>query len=101
MLLIREKKTMAKMPSPPLKPSTSDNTQLHNKTDKMKTDHAIDICVTSSQPRYSTSEMLQQLPNINNRFCHIIKVSIPWKDDLYIPNLNAYHKATNYFCTMI
>jgi hypothetical protein len=93
-----EQLTMAKMPSPPQQPNKQ-----HRSTQDItiETDMKHDRHLSLSQPRYSTSEIFQQFPNINYRFCHKINVSIPWKDDQTIPNLDTHHKAIIYFLTMV
>jgi hypothetical protein len=96
-----EKPTMATTPSPPQQSKTNQHVQQETPTASNTTDKHNDNVLSSSHPRYSTSEILQQFPNIKHRFCHKIKVSIPWKDDHNIPNQDTYHKAIHYFFTMV
>jgi hypothetical protein len=96
-----EKPTMIKTPSPPQQSNTASHNGQQITTKTTTTDDKHDNHLSSSQPRYSTSEILQQFPNIKHRFCHKIKVSIPWKDDLNLPNMDTYHKAIHYFFTMV
>ncbi len=55
------------------------------------------IRISSTHPRFSTLDIIQNFPNIQHRFCHKIKVSIPWKEKDIDPNLDTYYKAICYF----
>jgi hypothetical protein len=68
--------TMAKMPSPPRQSRTNSPNKQQNQTDSTKTDTNNDLQLTLSQPRYLTSEILQQFLNINHWYCHKIIIII-------------------------
>jgi hypothetical protein len=92
---------MAKTPSPPWQSRSNSPNKQQKQTDSTKTDINNDLQLTFLQPWCLTSEILQQFLNINHRYCHKIKVSIPWKDEQNIPNLDTYHKSIHYFFAMI
>jgi hypothetical protein len=50
----------------------------------------------SQQPRFSTYEIIQKFPNIQNRYCQKIGFSIPWHGDSEPPNKDTYHLAIKY-----
>jgi hypothetical protein len=77
------------------KHSTSTH-QIHTTTGKSKTNHLL-----SSQPRFSTAEIIQKFPHIQHRYCHKIKISIPWNDKDNLPTPATYYKSIHYFYTLV
>jgi hypothetical protein len=71
-------------------------TQINTTTENSKTTHLL-----SSQPRFSTTEILQRFPHIQHRYCHKIKISVPWDDKDNIPTTDTYHKAIHYFFELV
>jgi hypothetical protein len=59
-------------------------TDINNKT----TDPTNAIRISSTHPHFFTLDIIQNFPNIQHRFCHKIKISIPWKEKDSIPNLD-------------
>ncbi len=70
--------------------------QINTTTDNRKTNHLL-----SSHPRFSTTEILQRFPHIQHRYCHKIKISIPWDDKDNIPTTETYYKAIHYFYELV
>ncbi len=98
--------TMTTLPSPT--PTTNNSTQqeqIHNNnppSNSTNNDSNTNVVqILSSHPRFSTSEIIQKFPNIQHRFCHKIKVSIPWRDDSSSPNYDTYYKAIYYFFDIV
>jgi hypothetical protein len=55
----------------------------------------------SSQPRFSTSDIIQKFPYIKHRYCHKLRISIPWNDKDNIPTYETYYKAIHYFLNLL
>lgn len=55
----------------------------------------------SSQPRFSTSDIIKKFPYIKHRYCHKLKISIPWNDKDNIPTFETYYKAIHYFFKLV
>jgi hypothetical protein len=85
-------------------PTSSNRSDKHSKTthqtnkttSKSKTTHLL-----SSQPRFSTTEILQKFPQIQHRYCHKLKISIPWDDKDNLPTPTTYYKSIHYFYTLV
>jgi hypothetical protein len=45
----------------------------------------------SKQPRFTTTEIIQKFPNVNNRFCQKIGFSVPWDNTETPPNNDTYY----------
>jgi hypothetical protein len=86
--------------------STNDQIQqtttIHS-TDNNETirDTSNDVKILSSHPRFLTLKIVQNFPHIQHRFCHKIKVSIPWTDTDSLPNEDTYYQAICYFFDMV
>jgi hypothetical protein len=102
-----EDSKMAATPSPTTTDTDNQQRNTTNQiqdTDISKTNidtSTTDIKISSSHPRFSTQEIIQNFPHIQHRFCHKIKVSIPWKNTDAIPNEDTYYKAICYFFNMV
>jgi hypothetical protein len=68
------------------------NTTTENKTSNL---------IQSSQPRFSTSDIVKKFPHIKHRYCHKIKISIPWDNDTNPPTPNTYYKSIHYFFKLV
>jgi hypothetical protein len=55
----------------------------------------------SSQPRFSTSDIIQKFPYIKHRYCHKLRISIPWNNKDNIPTYETYYKAIHYFFKLV
>lgn len=101
-----DEETMTTPPSPtPTTANTKQNRQINNNntdTSSSTTDNDTNVVqIISSHPRFSTSDIIQKFPHIQHRFCHKIKVSIPWKDETNEPNDDTYYKAICYFFDIV
>ncbi len=47
----------------------------------------------SKQPRFTTTEIIQKFPNLNNRYCQKIGFSVPWDDAECPPNNDTYYSS--------
>jgi hypothetical protein len=43
------------------------------------------------QPRFTTTEIIQKFPNVNNRFCQKIGFLVPWDNTETPPNNDTYY----------
>jgi hypothetical protein len=57
--------------------------------------------IQSSQPRFSTSDIVKKFPHIKHRYCHKIKISIPWDDNTNPPTPDTYYKSIHYFFQLV
>jgi hypothetical protein len=101
-----EDKKIAALPSlttPDIDIKQIEPTNITQDTDNntLTTDMPNDVKISSTHPRFSMLEILQNFPHIQHRYCHKIKVSIPWKQYNTIPNEDTYYKAISYFFNMV
>jgi hypothetical protein len=74
------------------------NIQINSTTQiNMTTDNITSNPIQSSQPRFSTLDIVKKFPHIKHRYCHKIKISIPWDDNTTPPTPDTYYKSIHYF----
>jgi hypothetical protein len=71
--------------------------QINTTTENDKTTHLL----SSQPPRFSKSEIIKKFLHINHRYCHKIKISIPWDDQKNIPTSDTYYKSIHYFYQLV
>jgi hypothetical protein len=76
------------------------NTQIHS-TKQINTTTDNSNPIQSSQPRFSTSDIVKKFPHIKHRYCHKIKISVPWDDKTNPPTLDTYYTSIHYFFKLV
>jgi hypothetical protein len=73
------------------------NTNVQINTNTTRTSNPI----LSSQPRFSTSDIVKKFPHIKPRYCHKIKISLPWDDKQSAPTSDTYYKPIHHFFQLV
>jgi hypothetical protein len=55
----------------------------------------------SAQPQFSTAEIVKKIPHMKHRYCHKIKISLPWDDKTAKPTSETYYKAIYSFFKLV
>jgi hypothetical protein len=84
--------------------STSKQHTNNDATEKNTSEHISEKMKSklySKQPRFTTTEIIQKFPNLNNRYCQKIGFSVPWDNDECSPNNDTYHQAIRQIFTLV
>jgi hypothetical protein len=85
----------------PISQSQTDLTKNDESPINTITTDASNTQLLSSQPRFSTSNIIKKFPYIKHQYCHKLKISIPWNNKDNIPTFKTYYKAIHYFFKLV